>query len=355
MGFKVAVVGATGNVGREILTTLAERNFPADEMVALASSASVGREVSFGEDDVLRVQALDTFDFKGIDIVLSSPGGKVSKAFAPRAAKAGAVVIDNTSAFRMEPDVPLVVPEVNPEAIAQYKKRNIIANPNCSTIQMMVALKPLHDIARIKRVVVATYQSVSGAGRAAMDELFNQTRAIYVNDPIRPEHLTKQIAFNVIPHIDVFMDDGSTKEEWKMTVETRKILDPDIAVTATCVRVPVFIGHAEAVNVEFAQPISEDRARAALRAAPGVVVLDHRVDEGYVTPSEAAGEDAVYVSRIRRDPTVPNGLNLWVVSDNLRKGAALNAVQIAEILAAEHLGGGKRAGSRPKLELVRAK
>jgi len=355
MGFKVAVVGATGNVGREILTTLAERNFPADEMVALASSASVGREVSFGEDDVLRVQALDTFDFKGIDIVLSSPGGKVSKAFAPRAAKAGAVVIDNTSAFRMEPDVPLVVPEVNPEAIAQYKKRNIIANPNCSTIQMMVALKPLHDIARIKRVVVATYQSVSGAGRAAMDELFNQTRAIYVNDPIKPEHLTKQIAFNVIPHIDVFMDDGSTKEEWKMTVETRKILDPDIAVTATCVRVPVFIGHAEAVNVEFAQPISEDRARAALRAAPGVVVLDHRVDEGYVTPSEAAGEDAVYVSRIRRDPTVPNGLNLWVVSDNLRKGAALNAVQIAEILAAEHLGGGKRAGSRPKLELVRAK
>ena len=355
MGFKVAVVGATGNVGREILTTLAERNFPADEMVALASSASVGREVSFGEDDVLRVQALDTIDFKGIDIVLSSPGGKVSKAFAPRAAKAGAVVIDNTSAFRMEPDVPLVVPEVNPEAIAQYKKRNIIANPNCSTIQMMVALKPLHDIARIKRVVVATYQSVSGAGRAAMDELFNQTRAIYVNDPIKPEHLTKQIAFNVIPHIDVFMDDGSTKEEWKMTVETRKILDPDIAVTATCVRVPVFIGHAEAVNVEFAQPISEDRARAALRAAPGVVVLDHRVDEGYVTPSEAAGEDAVYVSRIRRDPTVPNGLNLWVVSDNLRKGAALNAVQIAEILAAEHLGGGKRAGSRPKLELVRAK
>jgi aspartate-semialdehyde dehydrogenase len=355
MGFKVAVVGATGNVGRELLTTLAERNFPVDEVVALASSASVGREVSFGEDDILRVQPLDTFDFKGIDIVLSSPGGKVSKAFAPRAAKAGAVVIDNTSAFRMEPDVPLVVPEVNPEAIGQYKKRNIIANPNCSTIQMVVALKPLHDIARIKRVVVATYQSVSGAGRAAMDELFNQTRAIYVNDPIKPEHLTKQIAFNVIPHIDVFMDDGSTKEEWKMAVETRKILDPDIAVTATCVRVPVFIGHAEAVNVEFAQPISEERARAALRAAPGVIVLDHRLDEGYVTPAEAAGEDAVYVSRIRRDPTVPNALNLWIVSDNLRKGAALNAVQIAEILAAEHLGGGKRAGSRPKLELVRGK
>jgi aspartate-semialdehyde dehydrogenase len=254
----------------------------------------------------------------------------------------------------MEPDVPLVVPEVNPEAIAQYQKRRIIANPNCSTIQMVVALKPLHDIARIKRIVVATYQSVSGAGRAAMDELFNQTRAIFVNDPVKPEHLTKQIAFNVIPHIDAFMDDGSTKEEWKMAVETRKILDPDIAVTATCVRVPVFIGHAEAINVEFAQPISEERARAALRKAPGVVVLDHRRDEGYVTPAEVAGEDAVYVSRIRRDPTVPHGLNLWVVSDNLRKGAALNAVQIAEILVADHLGG-RRAGSRAKLELVRAK
>src|SRR6059058_2864322 len=354
MGFKVAVVGATGNVGREILTTLAERNFPADEVIALASSASVGREVSFGEDDILRVQPLDTFDFKGIDIVLSSPGSKASKAFAPRAAKAGAVVIDNTSAFRMEPDVPLVVPEVNPEAIGQYKKRNIIANPNCSTIQMVVALKPLHDIARIKRVVVATYQSVSGAGRAAMDELFNQTRAIYVNDPVKPEHLTKQIAFNAIPHIDIFMDDGSTKEEWKMAAETRKILDPDIAVTATCVRIPVFIGHAEAINVEFASPISEERARTALRNAPGVVVLDHRADEGYVTPAESAGEDAVYVSRIRRDPTVPNGLNLWVVSDNLRKGAALNAVQIAEIFAAKYLGG-KSRGARPRLVPVQAK
>ena len=354
MGFKVAVVGATGNVGREMLTTLAERNFPADDVVALASSSSMGREVSFGEDDILRVQALDSFDFKGIDIVLSSPGAKVSKVFAPRAAKAGAVVIDNTSAFRMEPDVPLVVPEVNPEAIAQYQKRHIIANPNCSTIQMVVALKPLHDAAGIKRVVVATYQSVSGGGRAVMDELFNQTRAIYVNDPVKPEHLTKQIAFNVIPHIDVFMDDGSTKEEWKMAVETRKILDPDIAVTATCVRVPVFIGHAEAINVEFARSITEDRARAALQAAPGVVVLDRRIDEGYVTPAEAAGEDAVYVSRIRRDPTVPHGLNLWVVSDNLRKGAALNAVQIAEILVTDYLGG-RRAGSRPKLELVRAK
>jgi aspartate-semialdehyde dehydrogenase len=353
MGFKVAVVGATGNVGREILATLAERQFPVDEVVALASSRSVGREVSFGEDDVLRVEALDTYDFRGTDIVLSSPGAKVSAVFAPRATKAGAVVIDNTSCFRMEPDVPLVVPEVNPEAIAQYKKRGIIANPNCSTIQMVVALKPLHDLARIKRIVVATYQSVSGAGRAVMDELFNQTRGIYVNEPVKPEQLTKQIAFNVIPHIDIFMDDGATKEEWKMAVETRKILDPDIAVTATCVRVPVFIGHAEAVNVEFARPITEDRARAALRGAPGVIVVDRRADEGYVTPAEAAGEDAVYISRIRRDPTVPHGLNLWVVADNLRKGAAVNAVQIAEILAAEHLGG--KSGARRRLELVRAK
>src|SRR5580765_8416031 len=263
MGFRVAVVGATGNVGREFLAIMAERNFPADDVVALASPRSVGREVSFGEDDILRVQALDTFDFRGIDIVLSSPGSKVSQAFAPRATKAGAVVIDNTSCFRMEPDVPLVVPEVNPEAIAQYQKRGIIANPNCSTIQMVVALKPLHDLATVKRVVVSTYQSVSGGGRAVMDELFNQTRAIYVNDPVESEHLTKQIAFNVIPHIDVFMDDGSTREEWKMAVETRKILDPDITVTATCVRVSVFIGHAEAVNVEFERPISEKRARAA--------------------------------------------------------------------------------------------
>jgi aspartate-semialdehyde dehydrogenase len=353
MGFNVAVVGATGNVGREMLTVLAERKFPTDEVVALASSSSVGRDVSFGEDDVLRIQALDTFNFKGIDIVLSSPGSKVSAVFAPRAAKAGAVVIDNSSCFRMEPDVPLVVPEVNPQAIAQYQKRGIIANPNCSTIQMVVALKPLHDIARIKRIVVATYQSVSGAGRAAMDELFSQTRSVYVNDPIKPEQLTKQIAFNVIPHIDVFMHDGSTKEEWKMAVETRKVLDPDIAVSATCVRVPVFIGHAEAINVEFAGPITEARARAALQNAPGIIVLDHRADEGYVTPAEAAGEDAVYVSRIRRDPTVPHGLSLWVVADNLRKGAALNAVQIAEILAAEHLGG--RRGARPKVESLRRK
>jgi aspartate-semialdehyde dehydrogenase len=341
MGFRVAVVGATGNVGREILTTLAEREFPADEVVALASSRSIGKEVSYGEDEVLKVRELDSFDFRGTDIVLSSPGAKVSAVFAPRAAKAGAVVIDNTSQFRMEPDVPLVVPEVNAQAIAQYKKRGIIANPNCSTIQMVVALKPLHDLARIKRVVVATYQSVSGAGRAAMDELFAQTRAIYVNDPVRPERFTKQIAFNVIPHCDVFLDDGATKEEWKMAVETRKILDPDIAVSATCVRVPVFIGHGEAVSVEFARPLGEDEAREALRRAPGVVVVDHRVDEGYVTPVEAAGEDPVYVSRIRRDPTVPYGLNLWVVADNLRKGAALNAVQIAEILAERHLGGAR--------------
>src|SRR5712672_241499 len=354
MGFRVAVVGATGNVGREILTTLAERNFPADDVVALASSRSIGREVSFGEDDILKVHGLDTYDFRSIDIVLSSPGAKVSAEFAPRATKAGAVVIDNTSCFRMEPDVPLVVPEVNPQAIAQCTKRGIIANPNCSTIQMVVALKPLHDLARIKRVVVATYQSVSGGGHAAMDELFNQTRAIYVNDPVKPEHFTKQIAFNAIPHIDIFMDDGSTKEEWKMAVETRKILDPDIAVTATCVRIPVFIGHGEAINVEFERPLGETDARAALRKAPGVIVLDHRADEGYVTPAESAGEDAVYVSRIRRDPTVPNGLNLWVVSDNLRKGAALNAVQIAEIFAAKYLGG-KSRGARPRLVPVQAK
>jgi aspartate-semialdehyde dehydrogenase len=345
MGFTVAVVGATGNVGREMLTTLAERDFPADDVVALASSRSIGKEVSFGEDDVLKVQGLDTFDFRGIDIVLSSPGAKVSAVFAPRATKAGAVVIDNTSHFRMDPDVPLVVPEVNPQAIAQCTKRGIIANPNCSTIQMVVALKPLHDLARVKRVVVATYQSVSGAGRASMDELFNQTRSIYVNDPVKPEHFTKQIAFNVIPHCDVFMDDGSTKEEWKMAAETRKILDPDIAVTATCVRVPVFIGHGEAVNVEFERPLSEDDARAGLRRAPGVTVVDHRADEGYVTPAEAAGEDQVYVSRIRRDPTVPYGLNMWVVADNLRKGAALNAIQIAEILVRDHFGG--RGGGKP--------
>ncbi len=337
MGYKVAVVGATGNVGREILNTLAEREFPADEVVALASSRSIGREVSFGEERVLKVQDLAGFDFKGTDIVLSSPGAKVSAVHSPRAAKAGAVVIDNTSHFRMDPDVPLVVPEVNPEALAGYARRNIIANPNCSTIQLVVALKPLHDLAGIRRVVVATYQSTSGAGRAAMDELFNQTRAVYVNDPLERHAFTKQIAFNVIPHIDVFMEDGSTKEEWKMAVETRKILDPDIRVVATCVRVPVFVGHGEAVNVEFEGPIDEDEAREALRGAPGVAVVDHRADEGYVTPVESAGEDLVYVSRIRRDPTVEHGLAFWVVADNLRKGAALNAVQIAEKLIDSHL------------------
>ncbi len=347
MGFKVAVVGATGVVGHEILNILAERNFPVSEVYALASERSAGGEVSFGDKKVLKVQDLDRFDFKGVDIGLFSPGAKVSAVHAPRAATAGTVVIDNTSQFRMDPDVPLVVSEVNPQAIAQYKKRGIIANPNCSTMQMLVALKPLHDIARIRRVVVATYQSVSGAGREAMDELFSQTRGIYVNDPPKKEHFTKQIAFNVIPHIDVFMDDGSTKEEWKMAVETRKILDPDIAVTATCVRVPVFIGHAEAINVEFERPITESEARAALKAAPGISVVDHRADEGYVTPQESAGEDSVYVSRIRKDPTVPYGLNLWVVADNLRKGAALNAVQIAEILARDYLhASGDDSGTR---------
>jgi aspartate-semialdehyde dehydrogenase len=345
MAFKVAVVGATGVVGREMLSILAEREFPVSEVAAVASGRSAGAEVSFGEDEVLKVQDLDQFDFKGVDIALFSPGAKVSAVHAPRAAKAGAVVIDNTSQFRMDPDVPLVVTEVNPQAIAQYKKRGIIANPNCSTMQMVVALKPLYDLARIKRVVVATYQSVSGAGREAMDELFNQTRSIYVNDPVKKEHFTKQIAFNVIPHIDIFMDDGSTKEEWKMAAETRKILDPDIAVTATCVRVPVFIGHAEAINVEFERPITEEQARAALKSAPGISVIDHRVDEGYVTPQESAGEDPVYVSRIRKDPTVPYGLNLWVVADNLRKGAALNAVGIAEILARDYLQAKARNGA----------
>ncbi|HEX9702754.1 MAG TPA: aspartate-semialdehyde dehydrogenase [Rhodospirillales bacterium] len=339
MGYKVAVVGATGNVGREVLSILAERKFPADEVIALASARSVGAEVSFGDNQTLKVRNLADFDFKGIDIVLSSPGAKVSAESSPRAAKAGAVVIDNTSYFRMDPDVPLVVPEVNPDAIAGFRKKGIIANPNCSTIQLVVALKPLHDLATIRRVVVATYQSTSGKGKAAMDELFNQTRGIYVNEPAAryQETFTKQIAFNVIPHIDAFMDDGSTKEEWKMVVETKKILDPAIKLTATCVRVPTFIGHAEAVNIEFARPVSDDEARKALRAAPGIAVVDRRADEGYVTPAECAGEDAVYVSRIRSDPTIDNGLNLWVVSDNLRKGAALNAVQIAEVLVRRHM------------------
>jgi aspartate-semialdehyde dehydrogenase len=337
MGYKVAVVGATGNVGREMLQILAERNFPASEVVALASTRSVGREVSFGEDAVLKVQDLESYDFKGTDIALFSPGASVSAVHAPRAAAAGCVVIDNTSYFRMDPDVPLVVPEVNPDAIAGYKKKGIIANPNCSTMQMMVALKPLHDAATIKRAVVATYQSVSGTGKEAMDELFTQTRAVYVNDPIEKHKYPKQIAFNVIPQCDSFMDDGSTKEEWKMVVETKKILDPKIKVAVTCVRVPVFIGHSEAINLEFEKPISADEARAILREAPGVVVVDHRVEEGYVTPVECAGEDPVYVSRLRDDPTVENGIQLWCVADNLRKGAALNTVQIAELLVEKHM------------------
>ncbi len=337
MGYRVAVVGATGNVGREFLELLAERNFPADDVVALASEKSAGRKVSFGENDTLTVRDLAKFDFKGIDLVLSSPGAKVSAVSSPRAAKTGAIVIDNTSQFRMDPDVPLIVPEVNAGAIAGYSRRNIIANPNCSTIQMVMALKPLHDHATITRVVVATYQSTSGAGKDGMDELFNQTKGIYVNDMPAAAKFSKQIAFNVIPHIDVFMDDGQTKEEWKMVVETKKILDPAIKVTATCVRVPTFVGHAEAVNVEFDSPIDEKTARDLLEAAPGILVVDRREPGGYITPVEIAGDDAVYVSRIRSDPTVENGLNLWVVSDNLRKGAALNAVQIAEELVKTYL------------------
>ena len=337
MGYKVAVIGATGNVGREILKTLAERNFPADEVVALASSRSVGKEVSFGDDKILKVQDLETYDFKGTDIALSSPGAKVSAIHSPRAAAAGCVVIDNTSHFRMDPDIPLVVPEVNPEAIGQYKTKGIIANPNCSTIQMVVALKPLHQLGGIKRVVVSTYQSVSGAGKEGMDELFEQTRGVYVNDQREPVKFAKPIAFNLIPQIDVFMDDGSTKEEWKMVVETKKILDPKIKVNATCVRVPVFVGHSESINVEFEKAVSVEEARAALEAAPGVVVLDRREPGGYITPIECVGEDATYVSRIRQDPTIDNGLSFWCVSDNLRKGAALNAVQIAEVLVRDFL------------------
>ena len=348
----VAVVGATGAVGELMRRVLVERDFPTRAVKFLASAKSAGKTVEF-RGRTYPVEPLRPEAFQGVDIVLSSTPAAVSREFSPIAAAAGAIVVDNSSAWRMDPDVPLVVPEVNAYALADIPK-GIVANPNCSTIQMVVALKPLHDAVGVERVVVSTYQSVSGAGRAAMDELFSQTRSVYVNDPIKPEQLTKQIAFNVIPHIDVFMDDGSTKEEWKMAVETRKILDPDIAVSATCVRVPVFIGHAEAVNVEFTGPLTEDRARAALRKAPGIIVVDHRADEGYVTPAEVAGEDAVYVSRIRRDPTVPHGLSLWIAADNLRKGAALNAVQIAEILVAEHLGG-KRAAGRAKLELVRAK
>ncbi|MCE2481514.1 MAG: aspartate-semialdehyde dehydrogenase [Alphaproteobacteria bacterium] len=336
MGYDIAVVGATGAVGQEMLTILDERQFPCETVHAVASARSRGKEVAFGER-TLKVAALDDFDFAGVDIALFSAGGGVAREHAPRAAAAGAVVIDNSSAFRMEPDVPLVVPEVNAAALAGYAKRNIVANPNCSTAQLVVALKPLHDAARIKRAVVATYQSVSGAGGAAMDELFRQTRAVYVNDPIESEAFTKQIAFNVIPHCDVFMDDGATREEWKMAVESRKIMAADIKLVATCVRVPVFVGHSEAVHLELAKPLSAEAARELLRTAPGLLVVDRREDGGYITPVEAVGEYTTYVSRIRKDATVRNGLALWVVSDNLRKGAALNAVQIAELLVDRHL------------------
>jgi len=336
MGYRVAVVGATGAVGREILKTLAERDFPVSEVAAVASARSTGQEVSFGDKAVLKIKNLDTFDFKGWDIALFSPGASVSAIHAPRAAAAGCLVIDNTSQFRMEHDVPLVVPEVNPEALHRIR-RGIIANPNCSTIQMVVALKPLHDRFRIRRVVVSTYQSVSGSGKEGMDELWAQSRAMYVNDPVTAQEFTKPIAFNCIPHIDKFMDDGSTKEEWKMAVETRKIMGADILVQATCVRVPVFIGHSEAVTVEFHDPVTAADARAILRDAPGVVVMDTRDDGGYITPADCAGEDAVFISRIRRDPTVEHGLSFWCVSDNLRKGAALNAVQIAEVVVAQGL------------------
>jgi aspartate-semialdehyde dehydrogenase len=331
MSYNVAVVGATGNVGREMMNILDEREFPVNEIFAIASRRSTGVEVSFG-DKTLKCQDLETFDFSKCDFALMSAGSEVSKAWSPRIGATGCIVIDNSSAWRYDIDVPLVVPEVNADAVAGYRKKNIIANPNCSTAQLVVALKPLHDFATIKRVAVATYQSVSGAGKEAMDELWNQTKGIFVTDTPTPEHFTKQIAFNVIPHIDRFMEDGSTREEWKMMAETKKILDPKIKLTATCVRVPVFVGHSEAVNIEFEKPISVKEARDVLREAPGLLVVDKREDGGYVTPVECVGEFATFVSRIREDPTVENGLNLWVVSDNLRKGAALNTVQIAETL-----------------------
>ena len=331
MGFKVAVVGATGNVGREMLAILAERAFPADEVVPLASRKSHGVEVSCG-DKTLKVKALDYYDFSDVDICLMSAGSAVSKEWSPRIAAQGAVVIDNSSCWRMDPDVPLIVPEVNADAVAGFRKRGIIANPNCSTAQLVVALKPLHDHAKITRVVVATYQSVSGAGKDAMDELFSQTKAVFTAGEIKTRTFPKRIAFNLIPQIDTFMEDGFTKEEWKMVVETKKILDPKIKVVATCVRVPVFIGHSEAVNIEFERPISADEARSLLRKAPGCLVIDKHEPGGYVTPYECVGEDATYISRVREDPTVDSGLVLWCVSDNLRKGAALNAIQIAECL-----------------------
>lgn len=331
MGFKIAIAGATGNVGREMLNILSERGFPVSEVVALASSRSVGTEVSFG-DKTLKVKNLETYDFSGTDICLMSAGGTVSKKWSPKIGAQGCVVIDNSSAWRYDADVPLVVPEVNPDAISMFSRRNIIANPNCSTAQLVVALKPLHDHATIKRIVVSTYQSVSGAGKDGMDELFNQTRAVFVADPITNQKFTKRIAFNVIPHIDVFMEDGYTKEEWKVLAETKKMLDPKIKVTCTAVRVPVFIGHSESVNIEFEREISAEEAREILREAPGCQVIDKHEDGGYITPYECAGEDATFISRIREDATVENGLNMWIVSDNLRKGAALNTIQIAELL-----------------------
>ncbi len=338
MGYKIAVVGATGNVGREMLNVLAEREFPVAEIAAVASSRSTGIEIDFGDSGkMLKVKNIEHFDFAGWDIALFAVGSGPTKEYAPKAAAAGCVVIDNSSLYRMDPDVPLIVPEVNPEAIDGYKKRNIIANPNCSTAQMVVALKPLHDAAVIKRVVVSTYQSVSGAGKAGMDELFEQSRDIFVGDQPTPNQFTKQIAFNVIPHIDVFLDDGSTKEEWKMVVETKKIMDPKIRITATCVRVPVFVGHSESINIEFENELSAKDARKILREAPGIMLVDKREDGGYVTPIECVGDSATYISRVRDDPTIENGINLWCVSDNLRKGAALNAVQIAELLGRKHL------------------
>ena len=338
MGYRVVVVGATGNVGREMLTILAEREFPIDEIAAVASPRSTGMDIEFGETGkILKCKNIEHFDFTGWDIALFAAGSGPTKEYAPKAAAAGCVVIDNSSLYRMDPDVPLIVPEVNPDAIDGYTKRNIIANPNCSTAQMVVALKPLHDAAKIKRVVVATYQSVSGAGKAGMDELFEQSRNIFVGDPAEPKKFTKQIAFNVIPHIDVFLDDGYTKEEWKMVAETKKILDPKIKVTATCVRVPVFVGHSEALNIEFENEISAKEAQDILREAPGVMLVDKREDGGYITPVECVGDFATFVSRVREDSTVDNGLALWCVSDNLRKGAALNAVQIAELLGRRHL------------------
>ena len=337
MGYKVVVAGATGNVGREMLNILAEREFPVDEIAALASRKSLGTEVSFG-DKTIKTRDLDTFDFTGWDIALFAVGSEATKVYAPKAAAAGCVVIDNSSLYRYDPEIPLIVPEVNAEAIHGYAKRNIIANPNCSTAQMVVALKPLHDRAKITRVVVSTYQSVSGAGKEGMDELWNQTKAVYnPTDDVPPKKFSKQIAFNVIPHIDVFLDSGETKEEWKMVAETKKILDPKIKVTATCVRVPVFVGHSEAINIETEEFLDWQEAQDILREAPGVMLVDKREPGGYITPIECVGEFATYVSRVRQDSTIENGLNLWCVSDNLRKGAALNAVQIAELLGSKVL------------------